>query len=289
MFKILFVLYALATKPLLANTDSLPVSNTMLWEISGNGLSSKSYLFGTIHSICLPSLRIAKTVKEKLLASDEAVFEINTIKYDTLAAKANFMPGSTLKELIGSRYFEKVKKIISRYKPISDDSLNRLKPFIVSIYIANAALQCRITSYDAVLLQIARSEKIPVSNIESIDEHNRAVNELPLKRQAELLKGRVDNLNLIVQSMTEDISMYLNNNLMQLYQKSTHSDSEDEVAFKTALLDTRSRQWLSVIEEKIKRHACFFAFGCSHLPGNAGIINLLRAKGYIVTPVYYPI
>jgi len=49
---------------------------------------------------------------------------------------------------------------------------------------------------------------------------------------------------------------------------------------------SRNAYWIPIIEEHASRCACLIAVGCRHLPGQGGVINLLRKKGYTVTPVY---
>ena len=54
-------------------TTQLPVldkpinsSNSLLWQISGNGLSKPSYLYGTIHVIDQENYFLGKNVKKKI-------------------------------------------------------------------------------------------------------------------------------------------------------------------------------------------------------------------------------
>ena len=47
----------------------------------------------------------------------------------------------------------------------------------------------------------------------------------------------------------------------------------------------RNQNWIPKIEEKIKDHSCFIAVGAAHLPGDKGVLNMLKQKGYTVTPV----
>lgn len=42
------------------------IANSLLWEVSGNGLKSSSYLFGTLHATCNTQLqpRVEKALSE---------------------------------------------------------------------------------------------------------------------------------------------------------------------------------------------------------------------------------
>lgn len=51
------------------------------------------------------------------------------------------------------------------------------------------------------------------------------------------------------------------------------------------LLSKRNHDWLPKIENLIKGQPGFIAVGCAHLPGNEGLITLLRKQGYTLEPI----
>ena len=55
--------------------------------------------------------------------------------------------------------------------------------------------------------------------------------------------------------------------------------------FEDELLTNRNNNWIPVIEKQIKIGSTFIAVGAMHLPGETGILNLLKQKAYIVIPV----
>ena len=79
-----------------------------------------------------------------------------------------------------------------------------------------------------------------------------------------------------------DVEKYVD--LDGLYEMLIEAEDMTE-AEKFLLVDERNRDWLPKIEEKIKQEACFIAVGALHLPGNDGLINLLRKAGYKVKPL----
>jgi hypothetical protein len=52
-------------------------SNSLLWEISGNGLQQPSYLFGTIHMICKEDFILSETAKQKFNSSKQVYLELD--------------------------------------------------------------------------------------------------------------------------------------------------------------------------------------------------------------------
>ena len=47
----------------------------------------------------------------------------------------------------------------------------------------------------------------------------------------------------------------------------------------------RNEKWIATIPSIIKDKSTLIAVGSAHLAGEKGLINLLKAKGYKVTPV----
>ena len=52
-------------------------SNSLLWEISGNGLQQPSFLFGTIHMICKEDFLLSETAKQKFNSSKQVYLELD--------------------------------------------------------------------------------------------------------------------------------------------------------------------------------------------------------------------
>ncbi|HEY0355647.1 MAG TPA: TraB/GumN family protein, partial [Flavisolibacter sp.] len=55
--------------------------------------------------------------------------------------------------------------------------------------------------------------------------------------------------------------------------------------FTDILLYDRNADWAKKLEELMKNNALVIAVGAGHLPGEKGVINLLRKAGYKVEPV----
>src|ERR1700754_626146 len=53
------------------------VGNTLLWKISGNGLTKPSYLFGTIHLLCADDAVLSDNMKNVIRNADEVYFEVD--------------------------------------------------------------------------------------------------------------------------------------------------------------------------------------------------------------------
>jgi uncharacterized protein YbaP (TraB family) len=47
----------------------------------------------------------------------------------------------------------------------------------------------------------------------------------------------------------------------------------------------RNQKWIPIISDLILKNSTFIAVGAAHLPGEEGVLNLLRKAGYTITPV----
>ena len=55
--------------------------------------------------------------------------------------------------------------------------------------------------------------------------------------------------------------------------------------FTDLLLYNRNKNWVVTMEKIFSSHSVVIAVGAGHLPGQQGIINLLRKAGYTVEPM----
>src|SRR5690242_6741330 len=52
-------------------------ANTLLWEITGNGLKKPSYLFGTMHILCAEDAHLSDNLRDIIRSSDVIYFELD--------------------------------------------------------------------------------------------------------------------------------------------------------------------------------------------------------------------
>jgi hypothetical protein len=63
------------------------------------------------------------------------------------------------------------------------------------------------------------------------------------------------------------------------------SDYEEDMGDMTALLDDRNKDWVPKLKPLLAEGSAFIAVGALHLPGEFGLIELLRQEGYSVRAV----
>ena len=109
-----------------------------------------------------------------------------------------------------------------------------------------------------------------------------------LDRQKELLMCQVDHADILEEMVDKITKAYFSQDLkaikaaMDIKLNSSCDSSPEEEA---ALIDNRNANWLTKMPGIMAEKPTLFAVGAGHLPGDKGVLNLLRQAGYKVDPV----
>jgi len=79
------------------------------------------------------------------------------------------------------------------------------------------------------------------------------------------------------------VSIYRSQDLEKLMEATTADPAMGNHL--DVLLYNRNRNWIPVIEDYLKSEVIFIAVGAGHLPGEYGVVNLLREQGYVLKPL----
>jgi uncharacterized protein len=262
--------------------------SSLLWEISGNGLTQPSYLFGTIHIIPKKQFFFTPAMKESFNSCEKLVMEIDnssvTLKQQIeIGMKALLSDGQTLKGIMGdSAYTAFISYAIDslNIKEKKTRKYNKLKPF----YVTGLVLMDYIgksKGYEKQLTKYAKRNKMEIDALESIEFQMNLVEKLPLENQAELF---LDLSSL--REFDQLVNIYVKQDLDAMYKMSNESYSDEEAEFFVdAFINDRNADWIPKIEKFASKQATFIAVGALHLPGEKGVIELLRSKGYSMKPI----
>lgn len=272
-------------------TGQLPAQDTrssLLWEISGNGLSDPSYLFGTFHIMCKQDFRISDTLESKIKGVKQFFGEL---KLDDPALQTKLMSkllmtDQTLQTMIPENEYPVISKKFQEITGMPLIMLNNFKPFMSLSLLALNSISCKETVQpETEFVKMAEKYEIPVMGLETVDDQLGAIDKEPVDSQILSLKKTVLNFDSVKNVMTEMIAVYQQRNIDSLYRYMQQSGMSDD--FETVLLDRRNQNWIPIMEAAIRNGPAFFAVGAGHLGGQEGVINLLRKKGYQLKPVMY--
>ncbi len=270
----------------------------LLWEISGNGLRQKSYLFGTHHLVPVSFLDSVHGVYKAFNSCRAVVGEVvvndpTMLKRITDAAK---MPAYTnMRNLFSEADYAKVDSALKSVLNMGLTELALLKPTMISNLYTMAYYQREFPNtnndwqLDSFFQQIAAEKNVPIFGLETIDEQIALLyNSQTLERQAFLLVGLVESSDeKTIEEIQQINRLYKKGDLdglLSLYENDTtkYALTQQE---KFGLLGDRNFAWMQKLPKMLDERACFVAVGALHLAGNDGLIALLRRAGYKVKAV----
>jgi len=263
--------------------------NSLFWEISGNGLKKKSYLYGTFHSKDQRIFEFKKGVEKAFKKADTYAMELNMDSINQMEVMQLMVMDSnlTLKDLLTQEDYNLVNQFFKDSIGVSLFMFERLSPIITAQMIATKGLQEeQENALDLYWFKKAKKEGKQLVGLESMEEQIQALKSIPVEQQAKDLVDMVkDYGNEESFDMEEMLHIYMSGNLdsLMLVMKDFYKESpEAEQLFNDAFLYKRNVNMANRVEEYLQKGSVFMAVGATHLPGQKGVIELLRAKGYTV-------
>jgi uncharacterized protein YbaP (TraB family) len=260
----------------------------LLWKISGNGLTQNSYLYGTIHVMPKDKFSVSPKIREAINYSAMMALEVDLnldLKTKIQMAQEMILPGGKrIKDYLSADDFKKLHSHCIDSLRIKKSKLKkyyRLKPFFFSSVVAQEQMG-ETASYEMEFMKMAKKRKMELIGLESIEFQMQTINKISIEDQAKMLIQEF-GVNPTEQ-FDKMLNLYLNEDLEGLY-KVVSQETDAIPEFNYNFLVVRNKNWIPVIEKNISSNSFFIAVGAAHLPGESGVITLLRAKGYSVEPV----
>ena len=274
-------------------TDSSNLENALLWEISGNGLTESSFLYGTIHIIDKEDYFLPEGTLTAIDQSEKIFFEIDMsemsdiTKLMPLMQKAYMDDDLTLKDLLTDTDYKIVQDHFEKLGlPLF--FLERIKPMFLTVFASGdmnpGDLQSgAVMSYEMEFAEIAENANKPIGGLETIEYQISIFDSIPYEDQASMLLETIKAGDTGDDQFEALVQLYKNQDVAGLYSEMKTDDSIDE--YEDVLLVQRNKNWIPVMAETMAEKKTFFAVGAGHLGGPMGVINLLREEGYTVTAI----
>lgn len=278
------VLLSLNSMTTNAQSKSSEKDNSLLWEVSGKGLSKPSYITGTFHILCSKDFEIKPKVLKALEKSENFVMEINyTDPAEMMSLQKMFTADKKISDQLSSDEAKELNTILVNYGT-DLKSIDSSSPQALYALLSTKAIPCpktEIKLYEMELLQKAIKDKKSIRGLEKVEDQMKSINKAyDLKSTITQLKMDKE-YEILFRQMIEAFKNENVQSLYNLFKDERFMNSQQE----KAMLTDRNQNWVKIMPEMMKKEGSFFAVGGSHLMGKNGIIPLLQAKGYTVKPV----
>lgn len=255
----------------------------LLWEISGNGISQPSYIFGTIHLICPDNFFVPKGTEEKFKIAQQVFLEIDMDDPQMMMKTQKLMmsaDGKKLKDIMNESDYQVFSKYFKKISGMDVAMFGPAKPMVYMSFALMKSVGCPMPkSYEEYFVKEAKTEKKEVFGLETIEDQVAVMDRATTEQQVGWLMDTVketENGNTIYDQM---IDLYKKQDIEAL-TKMISGQMIGMKGMQDELLDKRNQNWIPAIEQNIRQKSTFFAVGAGHLGGEKGVLKLLQQKGY---------
>ena len=272
------VIFSLSTQ---AQTKAPKLENSLLWEVSGNGLANPSYLYGTIHMICSEDYFLSEKTKKAFDSSSKLVLEIDLSDPKQLTDMQQMAMGKEpLSKTLSAENLSKLDAILQKKTGMTIQQVDSFNLLTVMSLISMKSFGCNdLKFYEMNFIEAAKQKNLPIKGLETV------------KDQFEAFGNAYSDTEMIAmfeESSKEEtaklVSKYKEEDINALFEITTDKRYTSEKIQKS-ILDNRNLNWIKIMPELMKTESTFFAVGSAHLAGELGVINLLREAGYTVKPI----
>ena len=286
---------------------SLCASAQLLYRISGKDLPTPSYIVGTYHLANVAFVDSIPGIRQAMNDTQQVYGELvmdEMMSPDSLALmqQAMMLPeGMTLDKLLTADEMNRLNAYMKSLlgmdmtNPMIAQEMGKWTPSALSTTLSSLSYLKKTSGFDPqnqfdnYFQKEAFKQGKNVGGLETtLFQLNMLFKSQTLERQKELLMCQVDNVAFMDEMADKVIQAFYTQDLNAIkdamdakLNNSCDSRPEEE----DALIYNRNADWVKKMPALMAKMPTLFAVGAAHLPGEKGVLNLLRQAGYKVEGV----
>lgn len=277
---ITWILFFIQLIPIKAQESSL------LWKVSGNGLEAPSYLFGTMHILCEQNIVDKPGFQQAVAESQVLVMELNPTDPEIMQEMQRLAVNPGFENIytnLPEEDYQSLDSYLTSKFGAGLAQMGVLKPFTLTSMVIMGFLDCEVPfSLETYLADLAAKKEMPVIGLETAAFQVGIFDQIPVDFQIKEILRTLKN-DAGKAEFDQMSGIYGSGDLDRLYAYMTDNDMMRQ--FRAEMLDNRNRAWIPTLEELFTKGTSFVAVGAGHLPGEQGVITLLKQKGYAVEAI----
>jgi uncharacterized protein YbaP (TraB family) len=248
MKNLAFICFVLTS--LMVNGQAPQNENELLWEISGNGLKVKSYLFGSLHSNDKRLFKLSDSTYYAMSKAGTIVLETDVFslfsQLDTRKEEINLLYDNS-----GNPYTGNDRASKTLYG--DEDGMPQF--------------------LDAYFQQYCYNSNKKFYALENVEDQ--------IDMLTDFILPDADRVNFIATQLVQEkmIDLYLRGDISALDRIMRVNLSAYPGSYEQLIVE-RNAMMVNGIDSLIRQDGTFVAVGAGHLSGEQGLIQLLRKKGY---------
>ena len=265
--------------------------HALFWSIQKNGQQA-GYLLGTIHSEDPRVLDFSEDFLRKLKENEVFAMEMvpDLLTLERLNGYMNYPPGQGLVSAIGNERYTALQSALSGNQ-VPAEFLSRMKPWAAMITLSTPPPETGFFMDFSLLLR-ASGSGLEIMGLETLEEQLSFLENMPMPMQLSLLDQAIAEYGQVLEVHDQLVDTYLENNLVALQLLSDEQlEAVGESAsdyFMESGIHARNQRMAQALLQQIENKTVFVAVGALHLPGEEGLLNILRQHGFELSPQAIP-
>ena len=259
----------------------------LLWRVTREDVPP-SYVFGTIHVV---ERHVSEQLeKVRVLVAESEVFVMEAVPGpDDIALMRKMMffdDGTKLRDVISVDLYAETLAVLRAYHLMEDD-VATMKPWAAYLTMSYPAEMGAVL--DQQLLHLARTGEASTRGLESLEELGSLFNSFSLADQVRLLTDAVCHREILEKDFVKMISLYTRGDLAGLVsygQRYSFADNTLYESLAEKILTRRNHLMVERMQPALEQGKAFIAVGAMHLPGEEGVLALLKKHDFQITRVF---
>jgi uncharacterized protein YbaP (TraB family) len=263
---------------------------SLLWEITGNGMTKPSYLFGTMHVSNKMVFHLSDSFYHAIAGCDIVSLEVDPKQWEPEMFRLQQAGAEMLayyehdpRQYMTENSFRITNNYEDKLKTALKEEPMQVNGLLYRTYQQQADFE-ENTYLDLYIYQTARKLGKKATGVENYLESEQLMIEAAedAAKEKRVRKTYPDGENIFtIQNKIQNAYRQGDLSLLDSLSKLTSASA----AFDEKFLYRRNEIQARSIDSIIQQQSLFVAVGAAHLPGSRGVIELLRKKGYILRPV----
>ena len=287
---VLSLVLSLLSFTVLADMSAEP-DRSLFWSVQKNGIPA-GFLLGTIHSEDPRVLDFSADLIENLKANDvfamELVLDLHTLQ--GLSEYMHYPPGQGLESVIGIERFHLLEAALADYQ-VPDGFVSRMKPWAAMMTLSTPPPDTGFFMDLSLSLRAAGSG-LKVVGLETLEQQLSFLEDMPLPMQLSLLDQAIAEAGQVSEVHDQMVDAYLENDLVTLQTLSDEQLKAVETSASEYFIESgihaRNHRMAESLLIQLESNRVFVALGALHLPGEEGLLSILRQHGFVLAPLPMP-
>jgi uncharacterized protein YbaP (TraB family) len=282
-----------------AEAAAVPNGAGLLWKVEKQGVDP-SFLFGTMHLTDPRVIDLTEAARTAYTEAGTVVIETTDIldqskMVETMMKRPELMMYTGAETLTSGLPPEKAAAIETALQDrgIPPASVRKMKPWLLAASLALPACEMArkaagLPVLDVKLAADAKTDGKPVAGLETMIDQLEAMASLPEDFHVDGLIATLDLADRIDDVFETMVTLYEREEIGMIWPLFRTVLPQEDVsgyeAFERVMIDTRNETMLRNALPHLETGSAFIAVGALHLPGEKGLVEMLRRAGYTVSP-----